>query len=381
MVTPPPSSYRVPPGLDAPSTQVIEDRESYLKQSRPDIGRRLSDHELELFATGDPVRCLEEQLDALMPEFLALHDFGATLTLQLLQLFAREERDRPQTLTIRSQGQGMPLATITFVEISSGGEKPLRIYSTDVNADPQLRQRLGHVLLAHSRLAVMLVAETPRQTLPQLLTPLREAISRGPWTNNEMLFVPLSAMPWLPEEAHKLVDRGGMTVEVSPVPPSLKALRPLMVRTWHEAHTRLQAPRWDTPTEPMGLRPMPELMPMPVPGSVNWDEFARRCGGLRGVISCCVFDQHSRTPLAHVGERPAPTRLAELGSLLVTQKSDAGRALGLGANVRDSVISYAQQQLLLLPLPGHPGVALVVIVNMRQGSAALVRAQIEKFIP
>lgn len=377
----PPSSYRVPPGLDAPATQAIDDREDYLKQSHPDIGRRLSDHELELFASGDPVKCLEEQLDALMPDFVALHDFGATLTLQLLQLFAREDRDRPQTLTLRSQGQGMPLATITFVEISSGGDKPLRIYSTDVNAEPQLRQRLGQVLLSHSRLAVLLVAETPRQALPNLLRPMREAIARGPWTNNELLFVPLSSMPWLPEEAHKLVDRGGLTVEVAPVPASLKALRPMVVRTWHEAHARLQAPRWDTPTEPMGLRPMPEVLPMPVPGSVDWDEFARRCGGLRGVISCCVFDQHSRAPLAHVGDRPAPARLAELGSQLIQQTSDAGRGLGLGASVRDSVISFAQQQVLLLPLPGHPGVVLVVVVNMRQGSAALVRAQIEKFIP
>lgn len=377
----PPPSYRVPPGLDAPATQAIDDREDYLKQSHPDIGRRLSDHELELFASGDPVKCLEEQLDALMPDFVALHDFGATLTLQLLQLFAREDRDRPQTLTLRSQGQGMPLATITFVEISSGGDKPLRIYSTDVNAEPQLRQRLGQVLLSHSRLAVLLVAETPRQALPNLLRPMREAIARGPWTNNELLFVPLSSMPWLPEEAHKLVDRGGLTVEVAPVPASLKALRPMVVRTWHEAHARLQAPRWDTPTEPMGLRPMPEVLPMPVPGSVDWDEFARRCGGLRGVISCCVFDQHSRAPLAHVGDRPAPARLAELGSQLIQQTSDAGRGLGLGASVRDSVISFAQQQVLLLPLPGHPGVVLVVVVNMRQGSAALVRAQIEKFIP
>ena len=171
MVTTPPSPYRVPPGLDAPVTQVIEDREAYLKQSRPDIGRRVSDHELELFAATDPVQCLEEQLDALMPDYLALHDFGATLGLQLLQLFAREDRDRPQTLTIRSQGQGMPLATITFVEISSGGDKPLRIYSTDVNAEPQLRQRLGHVLLSHSRLAALLVAETPRHAVPALLRP------------------------------------------------------------------------------------------------------------------------------------------------------------------------------------------------------------------
>ena len=76
---------------------------------------------------------------------------------------------------------------------------------------------------------------------------------------------------------------------------------------------------------------------MPVPGSVDWDEFARRCGGLRGVISCCVFDQHSRAPLAHVGDRPAPARLAELGSQLIQQTSDAGRGLGLGASMDNAV--------------------------------------------
>ena len=335
---------------------------------------------MELVAEGDAVECLARRLDALQPDFAALHDFGATLTLQLLQLFAREDQTRPQTLTIRSQGQGLPLATVTFVEIGSRSGQPLRLFSTEVSADPGLRERMAQLLLSYSRLAVLLVSETPAQ-VSGLLQPLREAISRGPWMNNELLFVPLAEMPDLPEQAHRLVERGGMTVDVAAVPATLRTLRPTILRAWHDARHRLQAPRWDTPTVPMALNDDPALVPMPVPGGVDWDGFARRCGGLRGVVACCVFDRHARAVLAHAGDRPGAPRLAEIGSLLAVQASDAGRALGLGAEVRDSVISYGQQQVLLLPLPGHPGVELIAVVHMRQGSAALVRAQLEKFIP
>ena len=137
----PPPAYRPPRGdLTAPATQIVRDREDYLGQSQRDIGRRLTEDQVELFVSGDPAGALQLQLDKLVPEYIALHDVGTSATLRLLGALAGAAGARVQRLSIRRQGLGVALAVIQFVEIPVPDSAPLRLYSTDVNADSQARQ-------------------------------------------------------------------------------------------------------------------------------------------------------------------------------------------------------------------------------------------------
>jgi hypothetical protein len=179
-----------------------------------------------------------------------------------------------------------------------------------------------------------------------------------------------------------------VAVQVAAVPPGLQALRNLITQTWARLLSRSGASPgspWDAPTEPMGLAPPPvptQLpLPMPMPGRVRWDDYARRCASVRGAMACCVFDLHARKPLAHVGHRPHASRLTEQGCQLIIGMSESGRALGLGAVVQDAVINYGQQQLLLLPVNGHPGIVLLMVIDARQSSGAMARAQVDKLLP
>jgi hypothetical protein len=117
--------------------------------------------------------------------------------------------------------------------------------------------------------------------------------------------------------------------------------------------------------------------PMPVPGSARWDDYVQRCLGVKGAVCACVFDVPTLAPLAHAGAGPAPERLARQGALLLGAMGDAARALGLQATRSEAAMSIGGHHLLLRPVPGHPGVALHLLL---QGSAnlTLARMQLER---
>ena len=154
-----------PDDLLSPATQIVRDREDYLGQSSLDVGRRLTDEQVELFVTGDAVEGLTAQFDRLAPVFIALHDVGTSASLRLLTAVANASGGRVQRLAVRKQGLGLALAVLQFVEIPMGGDTTLRVYSTDADADPATRARLALLLLSRARLGVVMVGELPAHAL------------------------------------------------------------------------------------------------------------------------------------------------------------------------------------------------------------------------
>ena len=63
-----------------------------------------------------------------------------------------------QKLVIRRQGYGTALATLEFVEVPRR-QPVLRLYTTEADADTSSRHAITHVLLAYSRLGVVMVGE------------------------------------------------------------------------------------------------------------------------------------------------------------------------------------------------------------------------------
>ena len=395
--------------LLAPRTQVVADREAYLGQGRHEVGRRISDDEVELFVAGDVAVSLQDEFTLHGPEFIALHDVGTSATLRLLASLAGAARAHVQRLSIRRQGHGAALAVLQFVEATLADGTAVRIYSTDLNADAAARAHIARVLLAHSRLGVLMVGTLPPHALSTQLAALHEALQRGPWPNRDLLMVPLGSSIALAAQAVQLAADSPVQVHVTPLAAKPRQAWNFIGGAWNRLHgkpggeralpTELaravpkpRLPDSEAATEPMPLRPLADLMrdlpsvhapltPMPMPGQTRWQDYVDRCAAIKGALSCCVFDVHSAPPLAHAGAAPAAERLAQQGSALLGAMSEATRALGLGGARPEATVSTPTHHLLLRPVPGHPGVAVHLVLSAAEANLTLARRQLERITP
>lgn len=400
--------------LLAPRTQIVQDRDAYLGQGRHDVGRRISDDQVELFVSTDPAAALQSEFTLHAPEFIALHDVGTSASLRLLASLAGAAGARVQRLSVRRQGQGVALAVIQFVEVPLADGTPVRVYSTDINADGGARAQMARVLLAHSRLGVLMFGELPAHALVAQLTPLREALLRGPWPNRDLLLVPLGSSAALATQGAQLAHQSDVAVHITPHAAKPKHVWTFIGGAWNRLHgtpngqralptemtsavPKPRVPTTEATTEPMPLEgaapqaaktrpamaPMlpTQPMPMPVPGGTSWQTYVDRCALIKGTLSACVFDTHSMQVLASAGGPPAAERLAQQGAALLSAMNDASRALGLGPARPEASITTTAHHLLLRPVPGHPGVALHLVLQASASNLVLARMQLERLEP
>jgi len=389
--------------LAAPSTQIVMDREAYLGQATGDVGRRISEDQVELFVGGDAAMSLQTEFQRLGPEFIALHDVGLAASVRLLNSMVGPAGARVQRLSIRRQGQGVALAVLLFVEVKLADGSPVRVYSTDVQADAPTRAAMARVLLGHSRLGVLMVGEVPPHALTTQLAPLHEAMQQPGWANRDLLLVPLGSSIGMAGPSSQLGHHTPVAVHVTPHAAKPKHVWTFIGGAWNRLHgmpggeralpTELSqavpkpgVPTTEATTEPMPLEtlrdPAPErpatATPMPTPGGTGWPAYAQRVALIKGVQACCVFDMHSMAVMASAGEAPAPERLASQGAALLASMLDASRALGLGPAQPEASISTAHHHLLLRPVPGHPGVALHLVLQAHGSNLTLARMQLER---
>jgi hypothetical protein len=395
-----------PQELLSPRTQIVADRDAYLGQGRNDVGRRIADDQVELFVTGEVGQSLHQELALHTPDFIALHDVSTSASLRLLGSLAGAAGARVQRLSVRRQGHGVALAVLQFVEVPLSDGTLVRVYSTDVNADGAARSQIARVLLAYSRLGVLMVGDLPPHALTAQLAPLHEAMVRGPWPNRDLLLVPLGSGTALAAQGAQLASQSPVAVHVTPHAARPKHVWTFVGGAWNRLHgtpggertlpTELaravpkpRIPSTEATTQPMDLQPLPgtgerlapAATPMPVPGATRWQAYAERCAAIKGAMSCCIFDTHSRLPLAHAGTSPGADRLAQQGSTLLAAMNDATRALGLGPAHAEAAISTANHHLILRPVPGHPGVALHLALLGSTGNVTLARMQLERIAP
>lgn len=398
--------------LLAPSTQVVADRDDYLGQGRHDVGRRISDDQVELFVTGDAAPSLQRELQMHASEFVAVHDVGATASLRLLAGLAGAANAMVQKLTIRRQGYGLALAVLQFVEVPLSAGGAVRVYSTEASGDAATRQALARTLLAHSRLGVLITGEVPPHAVSAALQPLREAVARGPWTNRELLIVPLGSSAALATQASALSAGTSVAVQITPQAIKPKHIWTFIAGAWNrlngatgsarsvEADIERAVPRPPTPSSEAATAPgtlagsfaptvqaalppvpgaaaMPQR-PMPSPGGTSWQDYVDRCMAIKGTVSCCVFDIHGAKPLASAGVAPSSERLAHQGANLLVSALDGSRALGLGSSQPEMTLSTSGHHLILRAIPGHPGVAVHLVILASAGNLTLARMQLER---
>ncbi|MBL8387758.1 MAG: hypothetical protein JNK17_06065 [Hydrogenophaga sp.] len=405
--------------LLAPSTQIVADRDTYLGQGRHDVGRRISDDQVELFVNGEAAPSLQREIEQHTPEFIAVHDLGASASLRLLAGLAGAAHSTVQKLTIRRQGYGLALAVLQFVEVPLSAGGAVRVYSTDASTDGPTRQALARTLLAHSRLGVLIAGEVPAQALATALHPLREAMGRGPWTNRELLLVPLGSSAALASQATALSVGTPVAVQITPQATKPKHIWNFVAGAWNrlngamggaralEADMDRAVPKATPPASEAATQPgtlqgsfaptvqaalapnaaesAPPLLSaaqapraMPSPGNTSWQEYVDRCMAIKGTVSCCVFDIHAAKPLAHAGHVPPAERLAYQGANLLVSALDGSRALGLGSSQPELALSTSGHHLILRPVPGHPGVAVHIVLLASAGNLTLARMQLER---
>ena len=402
-------------------TQIMRDGDEQLAPARRQVGHQVGPSQWELFVASDPAEALQLQFESQAPEFIALHDIGTQSSRRLLTGLAAATQRPVHQLHIRRQGLGMPLARIEFVELPVAADQtPLRLYSTEIDADTHQRHRLARLLLAHSRLAVALVGELPPHAMATALLPLREAIEQGPWHNRNLLMLPLAGAAALASQAAKLVVASEVVVRTTP-----KVTRPAdawsyLRGAWNKLRMDLldkaihiaevqdpTSPPAPTPAAaaasnapapgnpllesavapvasrvPLPMQPMPAVRGAGAPPADAADPalatYLRKCGELKGMISCCVFELATQRTIGHAGARPGPAALASQGAALLAAMTEAAHALNLGEAAPDAAITLGNHHQLLRAVPARPGMAMHAVLDRGQTNLMLLRLQLQR---
>lgn len=399
------------------ATQVMRDKDEYLAEARRTVGRQIGQSQWELFVSCEPADALQQQFEALAPEFVVLHDIGTQSSRRMLLGLAAAMGAPVHQLHIRRQGLGMPLARLEFVELPllDPSASALRLYTTETDADTSQRRRLARMLLGYSRLGVVMVGDLPPHALATALQPLREAIAQGPWVNRELLMLPLSGALTLASLSSRVAGRSGVQVRTTPLVKRPAEAWDYLKGAWHRLRDQLASeathlPAIGDPVPPAapgpataappntasaaaGIEPaagerMPlPMQPMPVPRALAeapvldppLSAYLRQCGELKGVVSCCLFELATQRTLGHIGGRPGPAALASHGASLMASLAEAAHGLGLGDGAPDAAITHAHHHEILRAVPARKGLALHMVLDKGLANLTLVRLQLQRF--
>ena len=406
-----PEAWQATRAQTALATQFMRDEDDYLAAEKRDIGRQIGANERELFVSCDPALAMQQQFEHLNPEFIAVHDVGTTSSRKLLTGVASASGRSVQKLFIRRQGYGTPLATLEYVELPTTDGSVLRMYTTETDADTLARQGLARMLLAFSRLSVVMVGELPAHALEAAFKPLHDDMISGPWRNRHMLLLPLSASGTVVSQAAELGRGTGVNVRTTPqvARPAdawgfingafarLREAAPAEARPASGGHfprasaasqsgfapvAPVRETRADAapPPPPLAMRPMPQVPTAKARtvASGILDRYVQQLSELTGMVSVCVFELSTGRDVAHAGASPAAPELASHGAELVASITSTCRALGLGHTIPEAAITLGAHHLLLRPVPKHAGLALHAVLDKTHANLTLARLQVQR---
>jgi len=395
------------------ATQLLEDETEYLATEKEEIGRQIGGNERELFVSCAPAEALQQQFEHLQPNFIAVHDIATSSSRKLLTGIAAASGRAVQKLVVRRQGYGTALATLEFVELPTADNQLLRLYTTEADADTASRHAIARVLLAYSRLGVVMVGELPGHAIASALKPLHDDIIAGPWPNRNLLLLPLASASTLVTHGLDLGRGTGVAVRTTPQVARPADAWAFITGTWSRLREQtptdgrvvpelgaFKAPAYQPkrPQLPTGLpsgdtlpmedsrppivltmRPMPAIATpsySPTMPSTLIERYVKQVSELNGVISCCVFEIQSGNPIAHAGANPGSSQLAAHGSTLIAAMTAASRALGFGHALPEAAISLGAHHLLLRGVPRNPGLAMHAVLDKTSANLTLARLQV-----
>lgn len=380
--------------------------EDYLGRNTPEVGTRVGDHAFELFAVCPPAEALQLQFETQQPTFIAIHDLGAAHSARFLAELSLALRLPLQTLSIRRQGVGVTLATLKFIELPSPQGAPLRLYATAVDADTTTRRLVADVLLAFSRLGVLLVGAVAPHAVTAQFAPLRDRLLTTPWNNRQLLLVPVAPpSPELADRARQLVTGTLVSASVTPLAADTAGRWGYIHGAWNRlrspvsearvAATPAAAPAQsvatalpaapvaeDRPTEPLPMRPMPgHGGAEDTLGATQLAHYAQACSMLKGSLGCCVFELAHGRPVAHAGRRGNIETLAAQGTSLLEAALDSGARLGDSGGTAECMITLDRQLLFVRQLPQQRALGMLAVFDRTLANPMVVRLQLQRLEP
>jgi hypothetical protein len=406
-----PDAWQSTRALTGVATQMFTDEDAYLSPEKQDIGRQTSANERELFVSCAPDLAMQQQFEHLHPEFIAVHDIATTSSRRLLAGIAAASGRVMQKLIIRRQGYGTALASLEFVELPTSDGSSLRMYSTEADADTSARHGLARMLLAFSRLGVIMVGDLPGHSIASALKPFQEFMVSGPWPNRQLLLLPLASGSSLTTQGTEMARGTHVNVRTTPqvtrpadawgfingtwsrlresAPPEGRRVPtlggapsgvPLNSQASSPASLPPNAsamPRSDTLT----MRPMPVVNPAAArsvePKSLL-DRYVHQLSELPGMVSCCVFEVATGLEVAHAGASPGAVDLAMHGKALLGAMSASSRSMGLGHTLPEAAITLGSHHLILRAVPNHTGMALHAALDKTNANLTLARLQVQR---
>ena len=382
------------------ATQILPNEDDYLAPEKHDIGRQTSANERELFVSCAPDLAMQQQFEHLHTEFIAVHDIATSSSRKLLGGIAAASGRAVQKLVIRRQGYGTALATVEFVELPTPDGGMLRMYSTEADADTAARHGLARVLLGFSRLGVIMVGDLPAHSIASAFKPFQDAMLHGPWTNRQILLLPLTAGSALTAQGTELARSTGVNVRTTPQVTRPADAWGFINGTWARLRDGTPLDR-RSPTspgaaarsvgspaaaarpaaDPRPMRPMPTVSTAAARAAVQHsllDRYVHQLSELPGMVSCCVFDVSSGLEVTHAGASPGAADLAMHGKALLGVMSASSRTLGLGHTLPEAAITLGSHHLLLRAVPGHPGLALHAALDKTHANLTLARLQVQR---
>ncbi len=287
------------------ATQIHGDKNEYLATGKDEIGRVIGPNERELFVSCDAGPALQQQFEQVHTEFIVVHDIGTTSSRKLLRGLAAASGRALQKLAIRRQGYGQALATLYFLELPTSSGQTLRMYTTQADTDAATRKSVAKMLLAFSRLGVIMVGNVSVQLLEPELNSIRDDIAAGPWHNRQLLLLPLASASNLVAHGVDLANRTGIMVRTTPVVARPAEAWGFISDTWKRLNS------YDA-SEPTSSSPaMPDMAPeleVPAPARASsWSgsSFSSTSAGLSGYPS--MIPQANGHALEAASRPPAPT--------------------------------------------------------------------------
>lgn len=318
---------------------------------------------------------LRRQFNRAPHDFIALHDVGPPASARLLAALGGAAL---RHVDIGADDGSPAVAALPCVDLAG----PLRIYGSPVDASPSALEGLAAELLGCSRLGVLMIGDPAPAALERTLQSLRELMSGGQWhPNRALLLLPLTSTPSLAAQAAALAQHGGIEVRVTPPASKPDDAWRYIVGAWNRLRQRTDSA---TTTTTIRLCDMPQPPPAPRPldgmRDEAWRGWLASSRTISGVLHACVFDRSSGAVLAHHGESRTADRLASQGAVLAAAIASVGAALGLDTAGTDAAITLGGHHLLLAALPGHPGLAVHLMLDARQSNPTLARLQFARML-
>lgn len=365
-------------------------------QTLKELGKQVSPTLRELFVVCEPSEALRQHFELGAAPFVLVHDLGGGAARAFLQGIGERVGRPVQALSIRRQGFGTVLASLSYVDcpMATG---PLRVYAAEVQAEALERVALRHRLIAAAR-AHVLIGEVP--------TPPEVAARVTAWRDDLLAALPggalnLLALPQL-RDPDWMMSLSNLTrtprwqVEVAPASRVVATNWTLVTSYWNrQAPTMGATPApataapqvermtldWapEAPPAPMVALhiPAPPRPPVPSPMPHTLAAHVAALMTHTGALRACVFAVATREVLAQT-EGADGGAMAEHGHALLVAVGRIGQGLALGRSVRETHVSLGEAQVLLRPTRLHSGGVLMLILP-RDADVTRVRARILQY--